>query len=86
MCHNVIIVLSNNLLLMLTYVLVINSHFISKFCYNLNDLSSSQCLKYSRHVHLTAEKISQVDCIQPLFLARSNHHVTTEGFSDRELN
>ena len=40
-------------------------------------------------MHLTAEKISQVDCVHTrvhtLCLARSNQ-VSIEGFSDEELN
>ena len=61
------------------------SFFRSKFGYNLYDLSLSQCLRYSSSVHLTAEKISQVDCLYTLCLARSNQ-VSIEGFSDEKLN
>ena len=61
------------------------SFFISKFGYNLYDLSKSQCLRYSNPVHLTAEKRSQVDSVHTLCLARSNQ-VSIEGFSDEELN
>ena len=42
-------------------------------------------IKYSSPVHLTAEKISQVDYVHTLCLARYNQ-VSIEGFSDEELN
>ena len=61
------------------------SFFISKFGYNLYDLSLSQCLRYSSPVHLTAGTRSQVDCVHTLCLARSNQ-VSIEGSSDEELN
>ena len=51
----------------------------SKFDYNL---SLSQCLKYIRPLNVTADKISQVDCMHTLCLARTNP-VSTEGFSDK---
>ena len=71
--------------MMLTQLLDINCHFLSKFGYNLYDLSLSPCLRYSSPVYLTAENISQVDCVHTLCLARSNQ-VSIEGFSDEELN
>ena len=60
------------------------SFFRSKFCYNLCDLSLSQCLRYRTPVHLTAEKRSQVDCVHTLCLARSNQ-ISIESFSHEEL-
>ena len=45
-------------------------------------MSLSQCL---RSVHLTADKISEVDYVHTLCLARSNQ-VSIEGFSDEEVN
>ena len=60
------------------------SFFRSKFGNNVYDLRLSQCLRYSSPVHLTADKISQVDCVHTC-LARSNQ-VSIEGFSDEELN
>ena len=62
--------------MMLTHLLAINWHSVSNFDYNLYDLSLSQCLRYRSPVHLTAEKRSQVYCVQ----------VSIEGFSDEELN
>ena len=68
--------------MMLTHLLVINCLFRSKFGYNLYDLGLSQCLRYSRPVHLTAEKRSHIDCVCTLCLARSNQ-VSVEGFQIR---
>ena len=60
------------------------SVFSSNFGNNLDDLSLSQCLRYSSPVHLTAKKRSLVDCVHTLCLARSNQ-VLIECFSDEEL-
>ena len=69
--------------LMLTHLLDINCHFLDLSLVTIYMIF--QCLRYSSHVPLTAEKRSQVDCVHTLCLARLNQ-VSIEGFSDEELN
>ena len=57
----------------------------SSFRWYFCELSLSKCLKYSRPVHLTGQKGSEVHCLKCLCLARLNP-IPIEGFSYKEIN